>query len=105
MINFKLGIIRAEVDDIKPTSVVVMWELLSNEIIPAYTIFYRNTNNTQCFNDSDIIHGVTTMQHTLRNLQEATEYSINVTAILSDGEAGDNVTVSTLATGQKLRLC
>ena len=80
-----------------------MWELLSpTEIIPTYAISYRNTNNTQCFSDSDTVTGIAAMQYTLRNIQEATEYSITVSGILSNGEARDYLTVNTLAAGQQL---
>ena len=38
--------------------------------------------------------------YTLTELQEATEYSITVTAILSDGETEeDNLTATTMAAG------
>ena len=51
-----------------------------------YSISYSNTN-TQCFSDSKDITGITasTTVYTLTGLQETTEYSITVTAILSDG--------------------
>ena len=45
------------------------------------------------------------MQYTLRNLQEATEYSITVSGVLSDGEDRNHLTVSTLAAGQHLLVC
>ena len=45
------------------------------------------------------------MQYTLRNLQEATEYSITVSAIPSDDEASkDYLIATTLAAGQCLAI-
>ena len=65
-----------------------MWKILStSESISSYTISYTNTNNTQCFMNSSMLTEITGMQYTLRNLQEVTEYSITVSAILSVDEA------------------
>ena len=45
------------------------------------------------------------MQFTLRNLQEATEYSITVSALASDDEASkDYLIATTLAAGQCLAI-
>ena len=67
----------------------------------SFTISYSNTD-TQCFPDSnDItdIAGSETM-YNVTDLQEGTEYSITVTAMLSDGGTGeDSLTASTMATG------
>ena len=97
--DFIVGIVRAELGNIESTSVVIMWVLLSpTEIISTYTISYHNINNTLCFNDSDIVTGITAMQYTLRNLEEATEYSITVS--LSDGEEEEFIRAITIAAGQ-----
>ena len=74
-----------------------MWELQLT--VSTYTIFYSNTNNTQCFNDSNDISDISASEtmYNLTGLQEATEYSITVTAILSDGETvEDSLTATTL---------
>ena len=67
----------------------------------SFTISYFNTN-TQCFTDSsDItdIAGSETM-YTVTDLQEGTEYSITVTAMLSAGGSGeDSLTATTMAAG------
>ena len=47
-----------------------------------------------------IITNITGSQYTLRNLEEATEYSITVSGILEYGETNDYLTASTLAAGQ-----
>ena len=66
----------------RPNSLVIMWELLSTSTLFTLTISYKNINSTQCFNDTNTVPSITAMIYTLRNLQEATEYSINVSVIL-----------------------
>ena len=83
------------------TSVTITLYLVDG-VTASYTISYSNTNNTQCFTTSNTISGITASEtmYTLTELQEATEYSITVTAILSDGETGeDNLTATTMAAG------
>ena len=64
-----------------------------------YIISYSNTN-TQCFNDSNDITGITATKTTLTGLQEDTQYSITVTVLLSDGKAGaDTITSTTIVAG------
>ena len=77
----------------------IMWELLSNTV-SSYTISYQNINNTECFMDYSTISNITAMNYTLRNLQEATEYSITVSGILSDGKTKVPLRATTLAAGQ-----
>ena len=83
------------------TSLALMWEILStSETISTYTISFTNTNNTQCFKNSSVISEITGLHFTLRNLQEATEYNITVSAILSDGSTrNDYLIATTLAAG------
>ena len=80
-----------------------MWEFqLTSKTVSTYSISYSNTNNTQCFTDSNDISDISDSEtmYNLTGLQEATEYSITVTAILSDGEtAVDRVTATTLPAG------
>ena len=67
----------------------------------SYTISHFNTNS-DCFdtNGIDAIHASETM-YTLTDLEEGTEYSITVTALLSDGEtAEDSLTATTMASGE-----
>ena len=90
--------LSVSVDSISTTSLTISWTLDDSVTATSYTISYSNTN-TQCFNDSNNI-AVTEKMSTLIELQEATEYSITVTAILSDGEtAEDSLTATTMATG------
>ena len=69
------------------TSISVSWELQNTLTASGYTISYTNTNNTQCFTDSmtipDISASVTSSS--VDNLEEGTQYSITVTATLSEG--------------------
>ena len=71
-------------------------------MVESYTISYSNTN-TDCFTDSDDITGIAASEtmYNLTDLEEDTEYSITVTALLSDGgTAEDNITATTMATGR-----
>ena len=66
-----------------------------------YSISYSNTD-TQCFIDSDTVSGITAGErsHTLTDLEEGTEYTINVTALLTGGGTDeDSATATTLAAG------
>ena len=85
------------------TSLIFMWDFqLTSKTVSTYSISYSNSNNTQCFTDSNDISGISSSEtmYNLTGLQEATEYSITVTAILSDGEtAVDSVTATTLPAG------
>ena len=89
------------VDSITTDSLTISWtvtELPEDVTATEYIISYSNTD---CPNDIyDDITGSETM-YTLIDLEEGTEYSITVTAILSDdGEtASDTVTATTIAVG------
>ena len=83
------------------TSLVIMWEiLLINNSVSTYFISYSNTNNTQCFTDSNDISDISASvtMYNLTGLQEATEYSITLTAILSDGETVEDSFIATTLT-------
>ena len=84
-----------------PTSLTISWTLVGGVTANGdYTISYSNTN-TQCFNDSNDITGITVTETTLTGLQEGTQYSITVTVMLSDGKTGaDTTTATTISAGQ-----
>ena len=66
-----------------------------------YSISYSNTD-TQCFTDSHTVSGIAAGEtgHTLTDLEEGTEYTITVTALLTGGGTDeDSVTATTLAAG------
>ena len=72
---------------------VVEWELLSDtKNVSSYIISYSNTENTDCFTDSNTITDIpgNETMYTLTGLEERTEYSITITAILSGGGTGED---------------
>ena len=86
-------------------SLTISWtvtELPEDVIVTEYTISYSNTD---CPNDIyyDEITGISDSEtmYTLDDLEEGTEYSITVTAVLSDDgkTASDTVTATTIAVG------
>ena len=82
------------------TSLTISWTLDGGVTATSYTISYSNTN-TDCFalsHDDDITTGET--MYTLTDLQEGTEYSLTVTALLSDGVTAEgNLTATTMDAG------
>ena len=82
------------------TSLAISWVLENTLSATGYTISYSNTN-TDCFTDSGsgIITGSSTM-FILRGLEEGTEYSITVTASLTEGiTEEDTITATTKTAG------
>ena len=90
------------VDSTSSTFLHISWILLDDRLrATSYTISYSNTN-TDCFDDSDNITGITAGEttYTLTDLQEGTEYSITVIALLSNGETVEgNATATSLVAG------
>ena len=83
-------------------SLAISWTIVLAEVVNAsyYTIFYLNTD-PQCFTVSNVTEvAASETMYTLTGLQEGTEYSITVTAMLSDRSTGeDSLTATTMATG------
>ena len=89
-------------DSKSTTSLTISWTLADGLTATLYTISYSNTNNTDCitagYPDIPISAGVSS--RILTGLEEATEYSITVTATLSDGGTReDSLTATTIASG------
>ena len=98
---FVASALSVSVTTTSTTSLALSWTLDNNVTATDYTISYSNTN-TDCFTDSDDITGIATSEamYNLTDLQEGTEYSITITALLSDGEtAEDSLTATTMAAG------
>ena len=75
------------------TSILIRWTVIGVE--PAgYTISYMNTDNTECFTDSDTVTNIDSSadDYDIQGLQEGTEYTITVT-LSRGGEATDEDTV------------
>ena len=81
-------------------TITISWTLAEGVTATEYIISYSNID---CPNDIyDDITGISDSEtmYTLTDLEEGTEYSITVTAILSDGEtASDTVTATTMSVG------
>ena len=80
------GAISVAVDSTSSTSLTISWSLADSAVVTGYSISYSNTD-TQCFTDSHTVSGIAAGEtsHTLTDLEEATEYTITVTALLTGG--------------------
>ena len=97
---YSTGPLSVSVGSTSATSVTILWTLDDSVTATSYTISYSNTN-TQCFTESydDITVTASETMYTLTGLQEATEYSITVTAILSDRYLTATTMATTMAAG------
>ena len=73
-----------------PTTLTVSWTVDVGVMVESYTITYSNTD-TDCFHDSDDTTDIDDDEtmYTLTGLEEGTEYSITVTALLAGGDTGE----------------
>ena len=88
------------VGELSSTSITISWILYDDLTATEYIISYSNTD-IDCFNISYNDTTLSIMSVELTNLEEGTEYSITVTAILSEdgGNASDTVTATTIPIG------
>ena len=80
-------------------SLTISWALANDVTVTEYNISYSNID---CPNDIyDDITGISTSEtmYTLIDLEEGTEYSITVTAILSDDGGSASYTITAILTG------
>ena len=90
------------IESSEATSLTISWTLVGSAVETGYNISYSNTD-TQCFTDSDTVSGIAAGEtsHTLTDLEEGTEYTITVTALLTGGGTlEDSVTGTTQAVGE-----
>ena len=97
-----LGALSVTLDSKLPTSLTISWTLVYVLTATGYSVSYSNTNNTDCitagYPDIPISAGESSRE--LTGLEEGTEYSITVTATLSDGGTGeDSLTATTMTVG------
>ena len=102
-IVYSSGTLAVSLNATSTTSLTVSWTLVLAEGVAAtnFTISYSNTD-TQCFTVSNDITDIAASEtmYNVTDLQEGTEYSITVTAMLSDGgSGGDSLTATTMAAG------
>ena len=96
------GAISVAVGSTSSTSLAISWSLADGAAVTGYSISYSNTD-TQCFTDSHTVSGIAAGEtsHTLSDLEEGTEYTITVTALLTGGGTDEgSVTATTLAAGE-----
>ena len=91
--------LRVFVNSLSTTHLVISWRLGKGVNATSYTISYFNTK-CSTLNYDDIT--ARNMTYNLTGLEEGTEYSITVTAILSDGETMEenSLTTSTMPSGR-----
>ena len=90
------------IESTEATSLIISWSLVGSAVETGYSISYSNTD-TQCFTDSDTVSGIAAGEtsHTLTDLEEGTEYTITVTALLTGGEILEySVTGTTRVVGE-----
>ena len=96
---YSTGPLSVSVGSTSATSVTISWTLDDSVTATSYTISYSNTN-VDCFTESyNDIRDITETMYKLTGLQEATEYSITVTAIRSDGDLTATTMATTMAAG------
>ena len=96
------GVVAVAIDFLGSTSLIITWSLADGITVTDYSISYSNTD-AQCFTDSGTVSGIAAGEtsHELPDLEEATEYTITVTAILTGGRTNeDTVVTATLAEGE-----
>ena len=79
-------------------TLIISWTVDVGVMVESYTITYANTD-TDCFTDSDDTTDIASdmTMYRLTGLEEGTEYSITVTALLADEDTGEAEGMGTTA--------
>ena len=77
---------------ITSTSISIQWTVIDAITATGYTISYRNTDNTECFTDSNTVTDIdgSDDDYTIGGLEEGTEYTITVAI---EGRADDDTVI------------
>ena len=88
------GAISVTADVATSTSIFISWTVIDGVEPSGYNISYMNTDNTECFTDSDTVTDIDASadDYNIQGLQESTGYTITVT-LSRGGEATDDDTV------------
>ena len=80
------------------TSILLQWSVIADVEPSGYIITYSNTN-TQCFNDTRTISitNASAEDSNIPDLQEGTEYRINVILERVDGATDEDIVIETTA--------
>ena len=85
---------------------MLLWTLERGLTATAYNVSYLINNDTDCFNDSSAAFNAAVSQtmYTVTGLEEGTQYSVTITAILTGGETvNDSDITSTQTAGTDYR--
>ena len=88
---------------LSPISLTISWILTDAVIVESYTISYSSMGCISNVNSANIAGSMT--MYTLTGLEEGTEYTITVTAMLTGGSTGaytERVTTVTIGTQKSL---
>ena len=77
---------------ITSTSISIQWDVINTITATSYTISYSNTDNTECFTDSNTVTDIdgSAIDYTIHSLEEGTQYTITVAI---EGRADDDTVV------------
>ena len=86
-INFTGALLSVTADTVNSSAISIQWSVAEGTVVSGYTIFYTNTNNTECFNDSDTvsISEGSSNSYEIGGIEEDTEYRITLTLSHENG--------------------
>ena len=91
------GAISVTAGGASKTSILISWTVIDGVEPSGYTISYMNTDNTECFTDSDTVMDVDASadDYDIQGLREGTEYTITVTLSHGGEATGEDTVVRT----------